>query len=313
MRQTKQVPARSAARSISFLEGPFPEFDGPSIQIEAGLSVHKVDKPFLMELESRGVANVTAIAGGCKVCVQFQGTDSIEDLLRPNAFQEALVIATDVRAQEKTHIVIDLEDRGNHTVTTSTNLPARGTILWGHHRESLTENEVKSAKRLLPGIEHLQSVEKFSRVANAVLFYRNGYNSDNPDLALVAFTTCLESLFSTAEQELSFRLSLRVASFLADKSIDREAVFHECKEVYKIRSKVVHGAAITRDSEQAAIYLVDSIVPQAERLARRTLAKVLEMQLEPLFENASKLNVLFDRLLFSDSFEKTLAEIRTKS
>ena len=117
---------------------------------------------------------------------------------------------------------------------------------------------------------------------------------------------------STAEQELSYRLSLRVATFLADKNTDRQELFQECKEVYKIRSKVVHGAAISRDSEQAAIYLVDSIVPQAERLARRSLAKVLDMNLESLFENAGKLNSLFDRLLFSESLGNALAEIQGK-
>jgi hypothetical protein len=188
-------------------------------------------------------------------------------------------------------------------------VPGEGTLLWGHFRHELSLADIKAAEQLLPRVEPLQMTEKFSRVGNALLFYRNGYNSDNPDLALLAFATCLESLFSTMEQELSFRLSLRVATFLADENVARRELFEESKEVYRIRSKVVHGAQIHKNSETAAIYLVDHIVPQAERLARRCLAKVLESQIETIFENSAKLNNLFDLLLFSNSLKNALGEI----
>ena len=79
--------------------------------------------------------------------------------------------------------------------------------------------------------------------------------------------------------------------------------------MYGIRSKVVHGAKIHKNSETAAIYLVEGVLPQAERLARRCLARVLEMQIENIFENSEKLNAIFDKLIFSNSLEKALAEI----
>src|SRR5712664_2060132 len=82
--------------------------------------------------------------------------------------------------------------------------------------------------------------------------------------------------------------------------------FEESKEVYRIRSKVVHGAQVHKNSETVAIYLVEHIVPQAERLARRCLAKVLELKIETIFENAAKLNTLFDKLLFSNSLKNAL-------
>jgi len=174
----------------------------------------------------------------------------------------------------------------------------------------LTLEDIAAAERLLPRVEPFHAADQFSRVGNALLFYRNGYNSDNPDLALVSFTTCLESLFSTAEQELSFRLSLRVATLLADENAKRQELFEEAKEVYRIRSKVVHGAKIHRNSETAAIYLVEGVLPQAERLARRCLARVLEMQIENLFENSEKLNTLVDKLIFSNSLTNALKETR---
>lgn len=189
-------------------------------------------------------------------------------------------------------------------------MPGRGTILWGHFRKELSLADIIAAERLLPRLEPFDAAEKFSRVGNALLFYRNAYNSDNPDLALISFTTCLESLFSTVEQELSFRLSLRIATFLADENAKRQELFSEAKEVYGIRSKVVHGAKIHKYSETAAIYLVEGVLPQAERLARRCLARVLEMQIENVFENSEELNTMFDKLIFSNSLEKALAEER---
>ena len=312
MREKPKLPPRRRANSILMLEGASPTFEGRSIEISPSFSVNKIDQGFVENLRKAGVRNIDSLVGECKVCIQICGTDSTEDLMRPTAFQSALLLSGDVRAQEKSHIIMEIGEKGEGRNITATELPARGTVVWGHHRAELNIEDVESAKRLLPSVEVLQGQEKFSRVGNALLFYRNGCNSDNPDLALMAFATCLESLFSTAEQELSFRLSLRVASFLADKNTERQELFEECKEVYKIRSKVVHGAAIFRDSEQAAIYLVDSILPQAERLARRSLAKVLEMKLEPLFENAARLNSLFDRLLFSDSLVRALGEIQGK-
>lgn len=312
MKEKPKLPPRRPAHSILILEGASPTFEGRSIEISPSFSLNKIDQAFVDNLRKLGVSNVDSLVGDCKLCIQICGTDSTEDLMRPTALQSALLLASDVRAQEKSHIIMEIGEKGEGRNITATNLPARGTILWGHHRAELNLEDLESAKRLLPRVEALEAQEKFSRVGNALLFYRNGCNSDNPDLALMAFATCLESIFSTAEQELSYRLSLRVATFLADKNTDRQELFQECKEVYKIRSKVVHGAAISRDSEQAAIYLVDSIVPQAERLARRSLAKVLDMNLESLFENAGKLNSLFDRLLFSESLGNALAEIQGK-
>jgi len=147
------------------------------------------------------------------------------------------------------------------------------------------------------------------RLGNALLFYMNGYNSDNPDLALVAFTTCLEGLFSTVEQEISFRLALRLSHFLGESKGDKRSKFEQCREVYKVRSKVVHGAPVLKSSEAAAIYLVESIVPEAEKLARTALRKIFELHLETLFDQPNKVEALFEELLFEDSLESALAMI----
>ncbi|MGB6483759.1 MAG: hypothetical protein WBE86_09770 [Candidatus Acidiferrales bacterium] len=306
------VPTRRPAESFLFLAGPQPTFESQSVKLSNGLVLHKVDRLFLDGLVKKGVTNAAEFAGDCTVCVEFNGTDSPSDLMRPLAFQEALILATDVRSGEFHQVILNTYDGPEiETVIPSPpDLPRRGTILWGHFRSQLSDADIKAAEELMPRVEAFHGAEKFSCVGNALLFYRNGYNSDNPDLALVSFTTCLESLLSTSEQEISFKLSLRVATFLADENEKREELFQAAKEVYRTRSKIVHGAKIHRDQETAAIVLVESMLPQAERLARGCLAKVLRLRIEALFENAEKLNTVFEKLMFSNSLDDALAAAR---
>lgn len=304
--QGHPLPARRRAESFLFLSGPRPSFEGQHVATPSGLVVHKVDASFLERLTHIGITNLPNVVGECGLCIQNTGTDSTSDLLRPTAFHEGLVLTTDIRSRAAVHIIREIDAPGISTVS---EVPGSGMAFWGHFREELSMADVAAAEHLLPRLEPFHAPEEFSRVGNALLFYRNGYNSDNADLALISFTTCLESLFSTMEQELSFRLSLRVATFLADESTKRREIFEESKEVYRVRSKVVHGAKIHKKSETAAIYLVEGVVPQAERLARKSLTKVLELKAERLFENSDKLNALFDSLIFSDSLERTLSGI----
>jgi Apea-like HEPN len=307
--QRQALPARQRVESFLFLGGPKPTFESPCVKLPSGLVVHKVNAAFLQNLTKGGVKNIESVAKDCAVCIQFTATDSTRDLLRSVAFNEALVLITDVRSREAGHIIREINSR-RIISTSDADMRGGGTVLWGHFLSELSMANIEAADKLLPRIEPLHVAEKFSRVGNAAAFYRNGYNSDNADLALISFTTCLESLFSTVEQELSFRLSLRVATFLADENAKRKQLFEEAKDVYRIRSKVVHGAKIHKDSETAAIILVDGVLPNAERLARKCLAKVLEMQVENIFENSEKLNELFEELIFSNSLEKALLKMR---
>jgi len=79
--------------------------------------------------------------------------------------------------------------------------------------------------------------------------------------------------------------------------------------VYSVRSKVVHGDKIRENEEQAAIYLVEYIVPTAERLARGALGKILSTGLANIFNNGERVNKLFDKLLFSNSLADAIFAI----
>ena len=193
---------------------------------------------------------------------------------------------------------------------TGTRLPVTSLPFhWGHRRNRLTRDDIAAASPLWPAADAIQVSDQYHRVANALLFYKNGYNSDNPDLALVGFTTCLEGLFLNGGQEISFRLALRLAHFLGESHEDRREKYEQCREVYRVRSKIVHGAPVLKRPEAAAIYLVEYIVPLAENLARSALRKIFELRLETFFNSGKKVEALFEELLFSNSLDGALRRI----
>lgn len=303
-----RLPQFSPARSILFLKGVNPGFNEDQLDIARNLRVGRITGEFVDELVAAGLADAAQLAHGLSVYIEFAGTTSTADLMYPQRLATALAINSDLAVHGAVHIIDDL---GEPRSIVGTPLPPTDWhIHWGHRPDALTREEIVGALALEAGIKTVQLTDRYHRVGNALLFYMNGYNSDNPDLALIAFATCLEGLFSTVEQEISFRLALRLAQFLGESKADRRSKFEQCREVYKVRSKVVHGAPVLKGSEAAAIYLVETIVPEAEKLARTGLRKIFALHLETLFDQPNKVEALFEALLFEESLESALAEIR---
>jgi hypothetical protein len=62
--------------------------------------------------------------------------------------------------------------------------------------------------------------------------------------AIIDYTIALEALLVPgAQSEVSFRLRLNGARYLADSVDERSQVFKDLTKLYDIRSKLVHGAA----------------------------------------------------------------------
>jgi len=78
-------------------------------------------------------------------------------------------------------------------------------------RGAITESSLHFASRVIADLEAVMLPETFSRVANAIRLYDAAQFSMQPDFALLGFIGCLESLFSVATQELSFRLCLTIS------------------------------------------------------------------------------------------------------
>jgi hypothetical protein len=173
---------------------------------------------------------------------------------------------------------------------------------WGPSKEQISPKDCEAAARILADTLRISELEMdvYNRLTNAHRFFDNAYGQSNADMAIVGFTTALEGLFLNSEQELSFRFCLRIAQFLGTTPEEMQKIFARAKELYTCRSKIVHGAAVRKDSELAAIYVVDDVAPFAGRLARNVLLKIYEHGLTRIFESGERVDRLFNELLFAE-------------
>lgn len=95
--------------------------------------------------------------------------------------------------------------------------------------------------------------------------------NSSPDLALVSVWGALERLFSTSHQELRFRVSANIASFLEPPGRERYKCFKQAKALYDQRSKSAHGSG-----SEGLGPLVETYA-----LARRAFKKMIETHCVP--------------------------------
>jgi hypothetical protein len=118
--------------------------------------------------------------------------------------------------------------------------------------------------RLVRAIEELHGRAALLAVRRFGLAYDRQLDEDR----ILDYWIALEGLFlPDGGQELSYRVSLRVASFLGGSPEERVDLFAKTRRSYAIRSKVAHGAESPADLHEVANL--------TEGLVRRSLRRIL--------------------------------------
>lgn len=88
---------------------------------------------------------------------------------------------------------------------------------------------------------------------------------------LVDLVTCMEGiLLPDGGPELSYRFSLRLAWLLGSGRREREELFTQARDIYNLRSQVVHGRALRENTSRI------EISRRAEGFSRRLILKAME-------------------------------------
>ena len=182
--------------------------------------------------------------------------------------------------------------------------------IWGHYDCALQLDDVAWVEEHLEVLQPYHIPASYSRIGNALRLYDAALHTRNADLALLGFVGAIESLFSIAPQELSFRLSLLLARFLGDESKSQRDYFERAKSLYAIRSKIAHGDKLHRNEEAAAVQLVEHWTPQAEELARLSLRQVFQERVSDIFDSRMRHEVFLVNLLFEVNLHATIAKDR---
>lgn len=142
---------------------------------------------------------------------------------------------------------------------------------WRHAPKEISEDECDWLERKFPTAERLLS--QSGAFTNAVHCLSSYWWHPHPRPQLALLWAGIESLFEL-DSELSFRLSLFAAKFL--EPIDRPSarvVFNQVKQLYKARSKAVHGAEIKGDSE--------NLIADSASLLHRLIRQCIDLDTLP--------------------------------
>jgi hypothetical protein len=122
---------------------------------------------------------------------------------------------------------------------------------------SFSREEFKTARKLYRDSIHIPAwntdgfsqalkqeiiTQESSPLHRARFFVSAARTSAKLSVKIANYCTALEALLSTSPNELTYRLSQRVAWLLGKSVEDRHKLFEQVKDAYEFRSKVVHGS-----------------------------------------------------------------------
>jgi hypothetical protein len=116
---------------------------------------------------------------------------------------------------------------------------------------------------------------KSSELNDAFQAFDSSGTLPSRSVAMLAIWGALERLFSPAEQELRFRVSANIASFLEQPGPERLALHRKLMKLYDARSEAAHGTSTDRKDAGSETY----------EIANRVLVKILETRRVPSKES----------------------------
>jgi Apea-like HEPN len=143
-------------------------------------------------------------------------------------------------------------------------LPMRGST------RQCTTDELERAVRLAQKIPDEVFVMPRSSQEVALHRFLTGASADEAPDALIDYVISLEAALLQKDQELSLRLSLYGAAFLATDPLRRRSLFDKLRQLYSVRSDLVHGSKVPSPDD------VSVASRDGRELAAAILVKALE-------------------------------------
>lgn len=114
---------------------------------------------------------------------------------------------------------------------------------------------------------------------------------------IALYIPVFECLFSTDSNEITHKVSERVAQYIGSDKMDKLEIFKTVKECYDLRSKFFHGSPLskkhnTKEKQKELAKKIDSI-------CRKVFLKAITHDSEVFKSDDKKLSDFFDSLIFS--------------
>lgn len=138
--------------------------------------------------------------------------------------------------------------------------------------------------------------KNYSRIGRSLIFVKQAREAKNIAYKIANYCSAFETIFSTDNSELTYKLSERVAFFLKN-DLNMNETFKSMKNAYGIRSKLTHGDVLTNKQ----IDNIFDISKETDSILRISLNKILENdELRNIFDsNNENVEKYFEKLIFN--------------
>lgn len=133
-----------------------------------------------------------------------------------------------------------------------------------YENENISLDDLDELKRIWKGMRPMFSKNTLSLTMNHLY---GALHLDRLEPRFLMLTVVLESLFTTSRDELSHRISERIALLLETQSADRKALYQKVRDIYKSRSIIAHGAPM----KEKDIQKLHALAPELEYLVQRIM------------------------------------------
>jgi hypothetical protein len=165
------------------------------------------------------------------------------------------------------------------------------------HRRAITSDDLESVRSLYTA---LCKIPRDSAPWAAFRAVTSALQMDHNEIRHLLLWIALEALFGVADGEIKYRLSQRLAFFIANDRIEAGELFVKAKHGYDARCKIAHGAwgPKTKKTETAV-----TLTGITEEFVRRAFVRLLqEEEISKKFSGSDKNRCAYlDRLPFEES------------
>ncbi|MEL3971116.1 hypothetical protein AAEO50_02395 [Rossellomorea oryzaecorticis] len=153
-------------------------------------------------------------------------------------------------------------------------------------------------------LEHSETVNivttKANRIERFIYFLQSARNQAFLPNRISSYCTALETLFSTDSQEISHKISERIARILGEDFSTREKIYKFIKNAYTIRSSNVHGDKLPRKFRSLEKQI--QVSEELDDCIRKLYNFIIhDDEISGIYirDNKDELNHYFDKLILS--------------
>jgi hypothetical protein len=152
---------------------------------------------------------------------------------------------------------------------------------WQYSGVQFGDEDLVTVRLLIEKIEPLASAEH-NRIMNACIYFETGRLSHEYIVRYTILVSVLESLFNSSTDHISETIALRCSAMLTSDKEERLDYYRSLKDVYKMRSFLVHGQGVPKkfNSERQQKILIAN----AEFFARQSLLHIFRSNTEDVFK-----------------------------